>query len=835
MLKKILFQLHWLFGISAGLVLAVMGVTGALYSFEGEILRLLNSGHGQLATAGAQRLELGELVARLESSSGERVVDLRIDDRHAGPATAYLAPPPGERRGARILFDPANGHVLGAPRGQEFFQVVLQLHRWLAMGETGKQITAASTLILIFLCLSGLYLRWPRRAGHWRTWLSVDWRKTGRGFHWDLHAVAGTWVLPFYLCASLTGLYWSYDWYRAGLTALLADPPPAVQARQPAADAPATPDYAALWQGMQRAAGPQLIAWNLRLPAAAGQPATIFYILRGAEHVRAFNLLQLDPRSGEIVRHERYADKTLKARLLTSVYALHSGEYFGLPGKVLMLLASALMPLFLVTGWLLYLDRRRKRRAARAARSEPNAAPGNGWLIGYASQSGFAEQLAWQSAGQLQAAGLAVRVEPLARLDAASLRRQPRALFVLSTFGDGEAPDDARGFERRLLGATLPLDRLAYAVLALGDRRYEQFCAFARRVDAWLERQGGKRLFESIEVDDQDSTALRHWQRQLSELTGTAVPAWHGNRWTGWTLQRRQLLNPGSQGGPVFQLTLTPETPSDWRAGDILEIRPRHSQARVVAWLQRHGRDADEAVELDGQRVRLAEALSTRQLPETFAHRVGLHGQALVDSLMPLASREYSIASIPADGVLELFVRQVRHAGGDLGLCSGWLTVHLAEGDQLLGRIRRNSAFHLPADDRPLILIGNGTGLSGLRALLRARTLAGQRRNWLLFGERQRAHDFYCAAELQAALERGDLRHLDLAFSRDQPDKLYVQDLLRRQQDRLRDWLAEGAALYVCGSLDSMAAGVDATLHELLGAEAVRALVEAGRYRRDVY
>ncbi|WP_421021516.1 PepSY domain-containing protein, partial [Klebsiella pneumoniae] len=91
---------------------------------------------------------------------------------------------------------------------------------------------------------------------------------------------------------------------------------------------------------------------------------------------------------------------------------VHVGEYFGLPGRIIVTIASLTMPLFFVTGWLLYLDRRRKKRQVSAARGSVAVNSGNGdsWLIGFASQSGLAEQLAWQSAGQLQAAGLPVQV-----------------------------------------------------------------------------------------------------------------------------------------------------------------------------------------------------------------------------------------------------------------------------------------------------------------------------------------------------------------------------------------------------------------------------------------
>nr|WP_239482175.1 sulfite reductase flavoprotein subunit alpha [Pseudomonas insulae] len=846
-----MFQLHWFFGITAGLVLALMGVTGALYAFEGEITRALNPEVLRVQVRDSGALPPAQLVPKLEAATGKRVNGLWVDSRDDSAARVYFTPPPGERRGPMRYFDPYTGELLGQPHGEGFFNLMLQLHRFLAMGETGKQITAASTLALVFFCLSGLYLRWPRKALNWRAWLTLDWAKRGRSFNWDLHAVAGTWALLFYLCAALTGLFWSYDWYREGLNKLLADAPAGQERGKPGQrggerrggrgmPAPSGPppvvDYSAVWQSIQSAAGPRMTAYNLRLPPVAGQPATVFYLLDDADHARALNQIELDPASGKVTRHERYADKSFKAQLLASVYALHVGEYFGLPGRILMALASAAMPLFFITGWLLYLDRRRKKRAVQAARGAlGDSAGGDGWLIGFASQSGFAEQLAWQTAGQLQAAGLPVRVAPLAKLDEQSLRQARKALFVVSTFGDGEAPDSARGFERKLLGHHLALDQLSYAVLALGDRQYEQFCGFARRLRSWLDGQGAHSLFAPIEVDGSDVLALDRWQQQLGELTGAQPLAVQEAVFGRWTLERREWLNPGSQGGPTFLVALRPEQLSSWVAGDILEVLPRHSEARVREWLAAHGLDGSEWVNVGPLAQPLHEALASRQLPDSAAHLVGLHAQALLEALVPLTARDYSIASLPSDGALELIIRQERHADGRVGLGSGWLTEQVPVGGSLVARLRRNSSFHAPEDDRPVILIGNGTGIAGLRALLKARIVAGHARNWLLFGERNLEHDFYCRAELEQALASGELQRLDVAFSRDQAEKVYVQDRLRLSAEELRRWLADGAALYVCGSLEGMAGGVDAVLRELLGDAAVQQLIEEGRYRRDVY
>ncbi|PXC03268.1 flavodoxin, partial [Pseudomonas aeruginosa] len=283
---------------------------------------------------------------------------------------------------------------------------------------------------------------------------------------------------------------------------------PGGRGERPADAAPLVVDYAAVWNSIRQAGGDRLQAYNLRLPPAGGQPATVFYRLTDAPHERAFNTLTLDPANGQVKSDQRYSDRSFGSQLLASVYALHVGSYFGMAGRILMMLASLAMPLFFITGWLLYLDRRRKKRAVRASRADLGGsagASGEPWLIGYASQSGFAEQLAWQSAGQLQAAGLPVRVESLARLDAGQLAEARKALFVVSTFGDGEAPDSARGFERKVLGQAASLDGLSYALLALGDRQYEQFCGFARRMQGWLQGQGARSLFAPVEVDDGDA------------------------------------------------------------------------------------------------------------------------------------------------------------------------------------------------------------------------------------------------------------------------------------------------------------------------------------------
>ena len=478
----------------------------------------------------------------------------------------------------------------------------------------------------------------------------------------------------------------------------------------------------------------------------------------------------------------------------------------------------------------------RARAAARSARGQTSA-DRETVLMAWASQTGFAQQLAEHTASALRDAGVAVRTLPLHRVDAEALRTHRRALFIASTTGEGDPPDHALGFTRHMLSQAMPLDGLEYAVLALGDRAYDHFCGFGRRLEQWLHHNGAQPLFDRIDVDAGDAGALRHWQHRLGQISRNVTLAdWSAPAYRPWRLQARRLLNPGSVGGAAFHVELVPVDARDlhWQAGDIAEIGPRHAPAVVAGWLADAGLDGTAIVQSGGDSLELAPLLQRSQLPDASETR-GMTPQVLAERLRPLPHREYSIASLPADGSLHLLVRQMRHPDGRLGSGSGWLTEHAATGTVIDLRIRCNPSFHAPVDDRPLILIGNGTGLAGLRALIKARVAAGHPCNWLLFGERQRAHDFHHGDEIDAWHRDGGLQRVDLAFSRDGAQRTYVQDLLRAQLPRLREWIDDGAAVYVCGSLEGMAPAVDAVLREAVGLDALETMAADGRYCRDVY
>jgi sulfite reductase (NADPH) flavoprotein alpha-component len=486
----------------------------------------------------------------------------------------------------------------------------------------------------------------------------------------------------------------------------------------------------------------------------------------------------------------------------------------------------------LTAGWLWFAHRRDRAMSPGDAVSHDAT-----WVV-HASQTGFALELADLTAASLRTAGMPVQRAALEHLDGERLAAIRQALFVVSTTGEGDPPDPALGFVRSVMGKSATLANLRYAVLALGDREYQHFCAFGHQLDDWLRRHAAQPLFDLVEVDNADDGALRHWQHHLGQISGgTDLPDWDAPRYATWTLVERLELNPGSIGGSAFHLALAPPsgTAPDWTAGDIVEIGPRHARADVDAFLASRGLPPEARVTWQDETFTLADVIARSQWASATLISADTTPQSLADAALPLPHREYSIASIPTNGTLQLLVRLMTRDDGSPGLGSGWLCRHAALGDGIALRIRRNPNFHAPSANVPMILIGNGTGLAGLRAHLRARSHAGAHRNWLLFGERQRAHDYFHRDELERWHADGHLERLDLVFSRDSDPHRYVQHALRAHAETLREWIGVGATLYVCGSLEGMAPGVDQVLRDMLGDAQVEDLLAAGRYRRDVY
>ncbi|MDB5502257.1 MAG: putative ironregulated rane protein Ironuptake factor PiuB [Tardiphaga sp.] len=382
-IKAAFLQVHSIIGLAISLVLTVIGLTGATMSFEDEIGDWLNAGIMHVEARPAPPLTPDGLIARLQAGDAGRVSALTLSSDPAASVHVRFARSEGGARPAAAYVDPYDGHVLGTARGDGFFATVRQLHRWLLLpGDAkgwGRQITGVTAICLMIMLISGLVLRWPRHVRSVKAWLKPNLSMRGRGFQWSLHSVAGTWVMLIYLVMTTTGLWWSFDWYRDGATWLFSSrtvaatmqPKPAKPVRASVTDAgPLTLDRA--WSAFLERQGSRYATAQVTLPNGAGTVLRIRSVARDVAREGARDEFRIDA-TGRVVSEEIYADKAFGDKVLASVLDIHQGAILGWPGRLLFMLAASLMPLFMVTGFLLYLSRRKlrpaKRRATRSVRT----------------------------------------------------------------------------------------------------------------------------------------------------------------------------------------------------------------------------------------------------------------------------------------------------------------------------------------------------------------------------------------------------------------------------------------------------------------------------------
>ena len=393
MIKWAIYRLHWLLGITAGVVLSVMGLTGAIMAFEDEIMTASSHGIVDVPARTADAvMPPDELLARFMEQSPDSI-----------PIKLTVFPEPG--KSARLVYrsrsaeslaaeednsdgtylNPYTGEVLGKAVGEGFFDTVRSLHRYLLLPHNragvGRPITTFAAGCLVFSALSGLYLRWPRRRTlDWRAWLKPDLRRRGRNLYWSLHSVAGTWLFLIFLVFAITGPTFAYDAYRDELTALLTwtNAPPAkpvardaqgLQSRgQPDGKSAPPARLDVVWAGFQAAVHTEVTTVLFPVSQKATSTVTVRYLTRSSPHYRAYNEITLERNSGKVVSHNLYARQSLGKQISIGMLSVHRGKVFGLAGVVVFMLAALMLPLFCVTGYLLYLDRRRKKANARAAR-----------------------------------------------------------------------------------------------------------------------------------------------------------------------------------------------------------------------------------------------------------------------------------------------------------------------------------------------------------------------------------------------------------------------------------------------------------------------------------
>jgi sulfite reductase (NADPH) flavoprotein alpha-component len=516
----------------------------------------------------------------------------------------------------------------------------------------------------------------------------------------------------------------------------------------------------------------------------------------------------------------------------------------------------------------------------------------------FGTESGNAEALAMRARKSAAKLGFAVKLADMADTSPAQLAEIPNLLLIASTWGEGDPPQRAVDFYEAIMAEDAPrFDQTRFAVLALGDRAYAQFCEIGRRFDERLAALGATRIVERIECDlDFEASAGAWIDATLDRISQTATETDIDDTSVihvdfarptadmlaeSWTRARPfeaeitehvRLTGSRSLSDTRHLAVSLAGSGIEYEPGDALGVVPRNDPALVDAVLNATGLDGDTALRsalhdrydittltakqvddfaaLTGTSRLAAEWLAGRQLIdllETAPHK--FTADQLTGLLRPLPPRYYSIASSrkAAGNEAHLLVAGVRyatHGRQRAGVGSIDMNERRKTGDRLQVFLRPNPHFRLPADpSRPVIMIGPGTGVAPFRGFLQEREATGAAgKNWLFFGHRNYLHDFLYQLEWQDWIKDGLLTRLDVAFSRDQPDKRYVQHALWDARRELHAWIQDGAAIYVCGDASAMAKDVHDTLIRIFadqsgqdGKAALDRLRRDGRYLRDVY
>lgn len=512
--------------------------------------------------------------------------------------------------------------------------------------------------------------------------------------------------------------------------------------------------------------------------------------------------------------------------------------------------------------------------------------------IAYGTETGNSKKLATDLATKAKKKNIQTKVVSLDQYRLTDLTKEEYFLTVISTQGEGEPPVSAQKFYDHIHQNGFQLNNLKYSVLALGDTSYPLFCKAGEDVDNQLQKLGGKRIVPIQKCDvDYDADADRWFENVLTTLQGPAAtvplvpvtpvnaPKTSGKTIYQGTILSHTNLNDRGSNKETWHIEIAADGVL-YEAGDSIGIVPKNDQVVVDAIITLTGVDPARKISFKGDEFSIAEILTNKlnisnlndkvvkryaaivqqEIPQTRIDLLDLlriypvkdvqQFEEILQILNPQSPRLYTVASSPlvhADEVHITVARDVFWINEEkkFGICSDFLSRLSAE-NTIEFFVQKNKRFKLPAADKDVIMIGPGTGIAAFRSFLAERDASGASgRNWLFFGEQYFASDFLYQTEIQNWKDTGVLTNINLAFSRDQEEKIYVQHRMLQHGAELYEWIAGGAYIYICGKKDPMSIEVENTLLRIIEQYGNKTpdeakaffsdIKDAHRYHKDVY
>ena len=526
----------------------------------------------------------------------------------------------------------------------------------------------------------------------------------------------------------------------------------------------------------------------------------------------------------------------------------------------------------------------------------------------FGTQTGNSEAIAEDMSKIANDAGFRTKVNSLDNITMDILGNMENVAIITSTYGEGEMPDNAQLFWDALSANTAPnLSNIKYSVLALGDTGYEEFCHAGKLIDTRFEQLGATRIQDRVDCDvDYEelsetwtSSLIAKWKPEvevIKEKSNDQSNLKEYNRknpYSAKLLSNRMLSGVNSNKEIMHYEIDLGDSGLKYEVGDSLSIFPTNKEDLVKKIIDRLGVEFDfvpvgyendiktlltEKFEILTPTKRLIEYIAKntndKKLKSIIDHNnnkelenykwgmdvldfMNINPNFKIDItdflglLKSLQHRTYSISSSlnKVKNEVHLTVSSVRWKKDSRnynGVCSTFLADDCTPGDNIKVFFTPNKSFRLPDDNKDIIMIGPGTGIAPFRAFLQEREYRNSSgKNWLFFGDQTKNDDFIYKNELEDFISSGVLNKLDLAFSRDQKNKIYVQNVMYENKNEFYNWLESGAYLYICGDANRMAKDVEDMIIKIImecsnisfdaAFEYLNNLKREKRYLRDVY
>jgi len=515
--------------------------------------------------------------------------------------------------------------------------------------------------------------------------------------------------------------------------------------------------------------------------------------------------------------------------------------------------------------------------------------------IVYGTETGNSKRLATDFASKAKQKSIHAKVIGMDQYRLSDLTKEEYLLALISTHGEGEPPIAAKKFYDHIHQNGFKLNSLKYSVLALGDTSYPLYCKTGEEMDEQFEKLGGVRIAPMQKCDVEYEEDANAWFNEVMEKLSSPKIGVSQNdvlvnvapitskksgkqTYTGDVLTKINLNDRGSS-KETWHIEIAAEG-VEYLCGDSIGIVPENPSKIVDAILNVTGVDPSKIVNFKNEAFTFYDLLKhkinifylterlVKQYAEITQHEIPIVRMNLLDLLKiypvkdavqfeeivlkmnAISPRLYTIASSPTAHEEEVHIVVVKdtfelNGETEFGLCSDYLSKILEEGKQKFF-VQPNKRFRLPAPDKNIIMVGPGTGIAAFRSFLAERDATGATgKNWLFFGGQKFANDFLYQTEIQNWYETGVLTKVNLAFSRDQKEKLYVQHKMLQNSAEIYDWLLNGAYFFVCGTKDPMSVDVENTLLKIIEQQGNKTSEEAkkfleqmeeeGRYEKDVY